>query len=142
VSETSKPATKAAAAVLRRFTVRSLRGEHRPADRAGLARVIDRATDLPELLDENQRLHEIKRGAFEAAEELREQNEQLREIAARAERWIFEVVRSNPGSRVEQLDLARGRRLISALSRARGALKGIRTRRRRSRDVPHQFPGN
>jgi hypothetical protein len=121
VNEPSTLATRAAAAVCNRYDVRTRgRGARKKAEPARVAALIERETDLAELLEENQRLREIRRGAFQAAEELRELNAQLRQVAGRAERWIREAIHAPPGSRVDRLDLAGGRALASALAAALG----------------------
>ena len=121
LKEPSMPASRAAAAVCNRYDVRTRgRGAKKMVEPARIAALIERKTELAELLEENERLREIKRGAFQATEELRELNAQLRRLAGRAERWIREAIHAPPGSRVDRLDLAGGRALASALAATLG----------------------
>jgi hypothetical protein len=129
VKQASTPASRAAAAVCDRYDVRARgRGAKRKVEPARIAALIEREAELAELLQENERLHEIKRGAFRAAEELRKSNAQLLRIAARAERWIRKAIQAAPGSRVDRLDLADGRALAAALAAALGRRSRISDR--------------
>ena len=111
----SSQATRAASILLERWDVTGAEG---PAACSAIAELIDVATDLPEILADNERLREMRRGALRAAEELRRENQWLQTTAERARRWMLKILTARDEVPLERVDLKEGRSLITALAAA------------------------
>jgi hypothetical protein len=94
-------------------------GAEGAASRSAIAEIIDRTTNLPEILADNERLREVRRGTLRAAEELRRENQLLQTTGERARRWILQVLTAKQEAPLRRLDLKEGRSLINSLASVR-----------------------